>query len=75
MIGLGIVFLILGFVLMIPSDSVPGSVAVRNVRFASSHIFKTPGHVVDFVRRTRWIKVLVGIALFGIGLLLIAIGS
>lgn len=75
MIGIGIVFLILGFVLMIPSDSVPGSVAIRNVRIGSSHIVKTPGHVVDFVRRTRWIKVLVGVAFFGVGLLLIAMGS
>lgn len=60
---------------MIPSDSVPGSVAFRNVRIGSSHIVKTPGHVVDFVRRTKWIKVMVGIAFFGLGLLLIAMES
>lgn len=74
-VGIGIIFLIFGFALMIPSDSVPGSVAFRNVRIGSSHIVKTPGHVVDFVRRTKWIKVMVGIAFFGLGLLLIAMGS
>jgi len=61
---------------MIPSDSVPGSVAIRNVRIGiGAPIVKTPGHVVEFVRRAKWIKVLVGIAFFGLGLLLIAMGS
>lgn len=60
---------------MIPSDSVPGSVAVRNVRIGSSHIVKTPGHRVDNERRSKWLKVLVGFTFFGLGLLLIAIGS
>ncbi len=60
---------------MIPSDSVPGSIAARNVRIGGSHIVKTPGHVVDFVRRTKWLKAIVGIAFFGLGLLLIATGS
>ena len=69
------VFLIIGFVLIIPSDSVPGLVAFRNVRIGSSHVVKTPGHVVEFKRRAKWIKVLVGMAFFGFGLLLIAVGS
>lgn len=74
-IAIGIIFLILGFVLMIPSDSVPGSVAIRNVRIGSSHIVKTPGHQGDLRRRSKWIRVLVGIVLFGLGLLLIGLGS
>ena len=74
-IAIGIIFLILGFVLMIPSDSVPGSVAIRNVRIGSSPIVKTPGHQSDLGRRGKWVKVLVGIVLFGLGLLLIGLGS
>ena len=74
-IAIGIIFLILGFVLMIPSDSVPGSVAVRNIRLGSSHIVRTPGHQDDLGRRSKWIKVLVGVAFFGLGLVLIALGS
>ena len=74
-IAIGIIFLILGFVLMIPSNTVPGSVAIRNVRMGSSHIVKTPGYQGDLGRRGKWVKVLVGCAFFGLGLLLIALGS
>ena len=74
-ITIGIIFLVLGFMLMIPSDSVPGSVAIRNVRIGSSHIVNTPGYQGDLGRRGKWVKVLVGCAFFGLGLLLIALGS
>lgn len=75
MVVLGVMLLVVGFVLMIPSGSVPGSVAVRNVRIGSSHIMETPGHRAEFARRKKWTKVLLGVVLFGLGLLLIAFGS
>ncbi len=74
-IGLGIILLIVGFVFMIPSDSVPGSIARRNVQMGSSHIVQTPGHRVDDGRRSKWIKVLIGFVFFGLGLVMIALGS
>lgn len=61
MIAIGIVFMILGFVFMIPSGTVPGSVAFRNVRIGTSYIVKTPGHQDEYVRRRRWLKVLIGL--------------
>lgn len=75
MVVLGVMLLVVGFVLMVPSGSVPGSVAIRNVRIGSSHVMETPGHRAEFARRTKWTKVLLGVALFGLGLLLIAFGS
>lgn len=75
-IGLGIILLIVGFVFMIPRDSVPGSIAIRNVRIGrSSHIVQTPGHRVDDGRRSKSTKVLIGFVFFGLGLVMIALGS
>lgn len=67
--------MIVGFVLIVPSGSVPGSSAIRNVRIGSSHIVKTPGHGDDQGRRRRWTTVVAGLVLFGLGLVLIALGS
>ncbi|MHB1128822.1 MAG: hypothetical protein ACYC06_02085 [Ilumatobacteraceae bacterium] len=75
LIAIGIILMIVGFVFMIPHDSVPGSIAHRNVQMGSSHIVETPGHRVDDGRRRKWIKVLIGVVFFGLGLVLIAIGS
>ena len=74
-IGIGVVFLIVGFALIIPSGSVPGSYAIRNVKLGSSHIVKTPGFGERPARRRRMWTVVIGVAFFGLGLLFIALGS
>lgn len=74
-IAIGVVFLVIGFAFMIPSGSVPGSYAIRNVKLGSSHIIKTPGFGERPPRRRRVLTVVAGFAIFGLGLMFIALGS
>lgn len=75
MIAIGVIFLVVGFALIVPSGSVPGSYAIRNVKLGNSHIIKTPGFGERPARRRRLLTVVIGFAFFGLGLMFIAFGS
>jgi hypothetical protein len=71
MVWAGIALVIVGFALVTPRGSLPGSAAVRNVRMAPLRLYTTPGYQGDESRRARWIRLAVGLVFLVGGIALI----
>jgi hypothetical protein len=70
MLLLGLALLIVGFVLVMPRDSTPGSIGNRQARQGSFQIVSTPGHSSSS-RRSVVTRIVVGLVLLAAGLLLL----
>jgi hypothetical protein len=73
MVWAGIALVIVGFAMITPRGSLPGSTAVRNVRMAPLRLYTTPGYQGDESRRGRWTRLMVGFVLLVGGVALIAL--
>lgn len=70
----GLLLLLLGFALLVPRGSAPGSIAARNVAVGTSHIDRTPGYQEAPTGRAAWKRVAIGLGLLAIGVLLLVLG-
>jgi hypothetical protein len=74
-IALGLLLVLVGFALMVPRNSVPGTTAARNVSLGWQRIFTTPGYQGDPSRRYRIIQILMGLVVMAGGMVIIATTS
>jgi uncharacterized membrane protein HdeD (DUF308 family) len=75
MVAVGVVVLLIGFALITPRGSTPGSVAHRIVRFNNlSGPFTTPGYEQRSIPswRATLLRILIGLALIAAGLAIMA---
>lgn len=72
MIFLGLLVVLVGFALVVPRGSVPGTTAARNVSLGMQRIFQTRGYDGLPTRRYRVIQVLLGLAMIVGGLFIVA---
>ena len=72
MVALGLVVVLIGFAMLVPRNSVPGTTARRNVSLGFQRIFQTRGYDGTPTRRYRVIQVLVGLVLIAGGLAIVA---
>ena len=66
--------LLLGFALLIPRGSTPGSIAARNIVVPGSHIQRTPGYQVPPGRRGTMVRIGLGLGLMALGAVFLAVG-
>jgi hypothetical protein len=71
-IALGLLVVLIGFAVMVPRNSVPGTTAHRNVSLGMQRVFQTPGYDGTPSIKYRIIQVLVGLAMIAGGLAIIA---
>jgi DNA-binding phage protein len=72
MIALGMLLVLIGFAFIAVRGGVAGSTAARNVTLGRSQLFKTLGYQDNPSVRYRIIQVLIGLAVLGVGVALIA---
>lgn len=65
----GLALLVVGFLLVMPRDSTPGSISNRQVRQGSIGLVGTPGHDSSPDRSART-RIIIGVILLVAGLLL-----
>ena len=71
MLGLGLLLVVVGGILVIPSGTTPGATSNRFVRGALGHLFDTGPRRAPETRR-RLLQVVVGLALVAAGVYAIA---
>ena len=71
MIALGLLLVLVGFVLIMPSGATPGSAAHRIIPL-STRLFTTPGPDGLPSRRYRVVQVLMGLVIMAAGMIIIA---
>jgi hypothetical protein len=74
-IALGLLLVLVGFALMVPRGSVPGSASARNVQVGWMRIFNTRGYGDIPSWKYRLIQILMGLVVMGGGIVLIAVSS
>lgn len=75
-VALGALLLIIGFALVIPRGSTPGSSAARNINMGLQGIHQTPGYQGEGDSRRGTInRVLVGLLFFALGIVCIALAT
>ena len=76
MIALGALLIVIGFVLLIPRGTFPGSTAIRNIPMGP-YMFRTPGYQNNPKQslRGKLVGVLVALGLIALGALCIELGS
>lgn len=72
MIAVGLLVLLIGFAMVVPRGSMPGSASARNVSLGSQRVFVTRGDQGIQSLRYRVIKTLAGLVLVAVGIILIA---
>ena len=71
-VAAGVILLLVGFALVVPRGGVPGSASMRNVTLGMQRI-STRGYAGEpSSRRSRIIQVVIGLAVAGAGIALIA---
>ena len=71
-VALGLLAVLIGFALIVPRGSMPGSASARNVRVGGLQVFSTPGYQGNPSLRYRIIKTLIGLVVLAVGIILIA---
>ena len=71
-IALGLLAVLVGFALVVPRGSMPGSASARNVRLGGLQVVSTRGDQGIPSMRYRIIKSLIGLVLMAVGIILIA---
>ena len=71
MIALGLLLVLVGFVLIMPSGAMPGSAAHRNIQLGT-RLFTTRGPDGLPSRRYRVVQVLMGLVVMAAGMIIIA---
>ena len=71
-IAVGLIAVLVGFALVVPRGSMPGSASARNVRVGGLQVFSTPGPQGLPSLRYRIIRSLIGLVLVVAGFILIA---
>ena len=72
MIAVGLLAVLIGFALVVPRGSMPGSASARNVRLGGLQVLSTRGDQGIPSLRYRIIKTLLGLVLLAVGIILIA---
>lgn len=75
MIVLGLLFVLVGFALLIPRGGLPGSASVRNVELSWQRFFNTRGYGELPSWKYRLIQVILGLVVMAGGFVLIATSS
>jgi hypothetical protein len=75
-LGPAALLILIGLTLVVPRGSTPGSAAARNIDMGLRGIHRTPGYQgAGDSRRRAVVRVLVGLALIGLGILGIAVAT
>lgn len=74
MIALGLLLVLIGFAIMVPRGAMAGSTARRNV-LLGFRVFQTPGYQGVMSWKGKVVQVLLGLAIAGGGMVLIAVSS
>lgn len=72
MIALGLLVVLIGFAVMVPRNSVPGTTSARIVPMGMQRLFQTRGYEGTPSVKYRIIQVLIGLVLIAGGLVIIA---
>jgi hypothetical protein len=73
-VALGLLLVLVGFVLIMPSGALPGAASARNVRLGT-RLFTTRGPDGLPSRRYRVVQVLMGLVVMAAGVIIIAVSG
>ncbi len=72
MLAVGVVMVLVGFALVVPRGSMPGSASARNVSLGRQRVFVTRGDQGTQSLRYRVVKSIAGLVVVAVGIILIA---